>query len=107
MIPFALWMGADGAVGALGQLHLAEGAAQAVDHQQAAAVAFAHAGQDLDGFERLQAAHQSHHGGEYTGFDSGEGLLAKQGAEAGVAGFIFLPGKAAELPLQPDGGATD
>ncbi len=55
----------------------------------------------------MQAAHQTHHGGEYPGFDAGEGLLAKQGAEAGVAGFIFLPGEAAELTLQPDGGAAD
>ncbi len=55
----------------------------------------------------MQAAHQTHHGGEYPGFDAGESLLAKQGTEAGVAGFIFLPGEAAELTLQPDGGAAD
>ncbi|MNC53730.1 hypothetical protein D3C75_1031680 [compost metagenome] len=68
-------------------------------------MAFAHACQELDGFQRLQAAHQSDHGGQHPGLDTGQGLLAKEGAQAGVAGFVLLPGEAAELPLQPDGGA--
>ena len=45
--------------------------------------------------------------GQHPGLDTGQGLLAKQGAEACVARLVLLPGEAAQLPLQPDGGAAD
>src|SRR5271168_3548934 len=99
---------ADGAIGILPQLELAELHAQGIDQQQSANQRIALAENQLDRFRRLNHADESGQNSEHSAFrarwhESGRWRLR---IEAAIAGAVFR-GEHAGLALEAEDRAVD
>ena len=89
------------------QPHFTELTAHGVVHDDFSRCRAAVAGQQLNRFHRLQRTDGADQRRHDAGFDAGEGVFAKQAAQAAVAGFIFLIRKDADLPFHANRRAGD